>query len=152
VKAGEARIGKLSGAMAVEQLSALLVWRRRAGEDRRVIISHPLRLSEARERRASFSRKGWGTRDYLRDRERSFKAWGTRQGSKQDWKPLSKQDIKALKDAGYDVHDLKPNSRYDLYRNANGDISVFPKGNLNGPGDPTGLNIKGGVVSETGSE
>jgi len=34
-----------------------------------------------------------------------------------------------------------------MAQHINGDISVFPKGNLDGPGDPTGLRIKNGVVS-----
>ena len=67
-------------------------------------------------------------------------------GSTKQWKKLSQGEIKKLQDAGYDPHDLKPNARYDLYKNQNGDISVFPKGNLNGPGDPTGLSIKNRVV------
>jgi RHS repeat-associated protein len=68
-------------------------------------------------------------------------------GATKQWKKLSQGEIKKLQDAGYDPHDLKPNARYDLYKNQNGDISVFPKANLYGPGDPTGLSIKNGVVS-----
>jgi len=53
------RLGKRSGSAAqtfprflkfLEQLSTLLVRRRRASQGRRVIISHPLRLCEAREK------------------------------------------------------------------------------------------------------
>lgn len=55
---------------------------------------------------------------------------------------LSKGEIKALKEAGIDVHDLKPDraGRYDLYKDPDGNIVVKPKGG-SGPGDPTGLNI-----------
>jgi len=60
---GEARIGRISGALALEQLSALLVRPRGAGQDERVIISHPLLLSSSsRKSGAILSRKGWGTR------------------------------------------------------------------------------------------
>ena len=35
---------------------------------------------------------------------------------------------------------LKPNARYDLFKDQKGNIYVKPKGG-GGPGDPTGLNI-----------
>ncbi len=54
---------------------------------------------------------------------------------------LSRGEIEALKRRGIDPHELKPNSKFDLFKNRNGDISVRPKGGK-GPGDPTGLNIK----------
>ena len=57
-----------------------------------------------------------------------------------DDKPLSPRDIKKLKDAGYDPHDLKPNSKYDLFKDRKGDVYVKPKSGA-GPGDPTGINI-----------
>jgi RHS repeat-associated protein len=72
---------------------------------------------------------------------------GADEDSSKQWKKLSPQEIEKLKEAGYDPHDLKPNSQYDLYKNQNGDISVFPKNNLNGPGDPTGIQIKNLVVT-----
>jgi hypothetical protein len=55
-------------------------------------------------------------------------------------KKLSKGEIKKLKDAGIDPHDLKPNSKYDLFKDKDGNIIVKPKSGV-GPGDPTGLNI-----------
>jgi RHS repeat-associated protein len=59
------------------------------------------------------------------------------------WKQLSKGELKALEKAGYHPHDLKPNSRYDIYKDpATGEVRVFPKGNLSGPGDPTNLYIR----------
>ncbi len=70
-----------------------------------------------------------------------------KQGLKQAEKSLAKQlkrlssgEIKKLKKAGVDPHDLKPNSKYDLFKDAKGDIHVKPKGGC-GPGDPTGINI-----------
>jgi RHS repeat-associated protein len=63
-------------------------------------------------------------------------------GSPSD-KKLSKGEIDKLKDAGYDPHDLKPKkkgSRFDLFKDKNGNIIIKPK-NGNGPGDSTGLNI-----------
>jgi RHS repeat-associated protein len=53
---------------------------------------------------------------------------------------LSDGEIKKLKNAGHDIHDLKPNSDFDLFKNRNGDIFVKPKSGI-GPGDPTGINI-----------
>jgi len=62
---------------------------------------------------------------------------------KQD-KRLSKGEIKTLKEAGIDPHELKPKkmgSRYDLFKTPNGDIVVKPADG-SGDGDPTGINIK----------
>jgi RHS repeat-associated protein len=56
-------------------------------------------------------------------------------------KRLSKGEIDQLKEENVDPHDLKPNSRYDLFKNKDGDIFVKPKRG-NGPGEPTGINIK----------
>jgi hypothetical protein len=59
-------------------------------------------------------------------------------------KKLGKGEIKKLKDAGVDIHELKGGgkvSRGDLFKNKKGDIFVKPKSGK-GPGDPTGLNIK----------
>ena len=64
-------------------------------------------------------------------------------GSGKRFKRLSKGEIKKLQDNEIDPHDLKPKyngSRYDLFKNENGDIAVLPK---NGVGEPdfTGYNI-----------
>jgi len=61
---------------------------------------------------------------------------------KQD-KRLSKGEIKKLQENGYDPHDLKPKkdgSKFDLFKDRNGNIKVKPK-NGSGPGEPTGINI-----------
>jgi len=58
-------------------------------------------------------------------------------------KVLTKGEIGELEDAGYDVHELKGGknaSKYDLYKDRDGNIYVKPKGGR-GPGDPTGINI-----------
>ena len=60
-----------------------------------------------------------------------------------DDKKLSNGEIDKLKDAGLDPHDLKPKkggSKFDLFKDKNGNIIVKPKKG-NGLGDPTGLNI-----------
>lgn len=41
---------------------------------------------------------------------------------------------------GIHSHDLKPNSKYDLFKDANGNILVKPKKG-NGTGEPTDHNI-----------
>jgi RHS repeat-associated protein len=66
---------------------------------------------------------------------------GDQSSAAQD-KILTKGEIKKLKDAGIDPHDLKPEpkSRYDLYKDPKGNIKVKPKGGA-GPGDDTGFNI-----------
>lgn len=56
---------------------------------------------------------------------------------------LSDGEIKRLKEAGYDIHELKGGknaSKYDLFKKPNGDIYVKPKSG-NGPSDPLGINI-----------
>jgi choice-of-anchor A domain-containing protein/RHS repeat-associated protein len=61
-----------------------------------------------------------------------------------DLKPLTKGEIKKLKDGGIDPHDIKPKeggSMFDLFKNRVGDIFVVRKGGKGEP-DPTGLNIK----------
>ena len=63
---------------------------------------------------------------------------GDRDGS-QD-KKLSKGEIDRLINGGVHPHDVKDNSRQDLFKDKNGDIYVKPKKGQ-GPGDPTGLNI-----------
>jgi len=58
-------------------------------------------------------------------------------------KLLSKGEIKELQENGYDVHELKGGknaSRFDLYKDREGNIYVKPKGG-GGDGDPTGINI-----------
>lgn len=64
-------------------------------------------------------------------------------GNSAQWKKLSNGEIRKLKQAGYDPHALKGGknaSKYDLYKDANGNIYVKPK-NGTGPGDWTGVNI-----------
>jgi hypothetical protein len=56
---------------------------------------------------------------------------------------LSREEIRKLKNAGYDIHDLKGGKRaaqYDLYKDASGNIYVKRKGGT-GPGEPTGVNV-----------
>lgn len=53
---------------------------------------------------------------------------------------LSNGEIRFLERSGIDPHDLKPNSRYDLFIDRNGDIIVKPKSGI-GSGDPTYINI-----------
>lgn len=59
-------------------------------------------------------------------------------------KKLTPDDIRRLKEAGLDPHDLKegfgPPSQYDLYKDREGNIYVKPKGGR-GAGDDTGINI-----------
>lgn len=58
-------------------------------------------------------------------------------------KILTPREIKDLEKAGWDVHELKGGknaSKYDLYKDRDGNIYVKPKGGR-GPGDPTGINV-----------
>lgn len=55
-------------------------------------------------------------------------------------KILSEGEIKKLKAAGYDIHDLKPNARFDLFKDPQGNIFIKPKDG-SGPGDPLNINI-----------
>lgn len=58
-------------------------------------------------------------------------------------KKLSKDEIKKLKKAGHDIHDLKGGkgaSKYDLFKDKDGNIHVKPKDG-SGPGDSTGINV-----------
>ena len=55
-------------------------------------------------------------------------------------KRLSPGEIKKLQKANIDPHDLKPNSKYDLFKDSKGNVIVKPK-NGAGPGDRTGINI-----------
>jgi hypothetical protein len=64
-------------------------------------------------------------------------------GSEPNFRRLSSGEIKMLQEAGYDPHDLKPikhGSRFDIFKDENGDLYVLPK-NGSGPGDPLGINI-----------
>lgn len=57
--------------------------------------------------------------------------------------PLSKDEIERLKEGGVDIHELKGKknaSKRDLYKDAEGNIYVKPKGGRE-PGEETGLNI-----------
>ena len=56
------------------------------------------------------------------------------------FKRLSPGEIKKLLKSDIDPHDLKPNSKYDLFKDEKGNIFVKPKDG-SGPGDPTGINI-----------
>jgi hypothetical protein len=55
-------------------------------------------------------------------------------------KKLSKGEIDKLMEKGINPHSLKPDSKYDLFKDVDGNIYVKPK-NGSGPGDPTGINI-----------
>jgi len=55
-------------------------------------------------------------------------------------KRLSSGEINKLINSGNHPHDLKPNSKYDLFKDVLGNISVRPKSGI-GPGEPTNLNI-----------
>ena len=60
-----------------------------------------------------------------------------------DFQRLSKGEIDVLIEAGYHPHDLKPQkggSRFDIFKDGNGDLYVMPKDGK-GPGDPLGINI-----------
>jgi len=62
---------------------------------------------------------------------------------KDDCKWLTPGEIKKLKKAGYDPHDIKDGlgAGYDLCKDKDGNIFIKPKDG-SGPGDPTGINIK----------
>jgi Bacterial toxin 33 len=58
-------------------------------------------------------------------------------------KLISNDEIERLKEGGVDIHELKGKnnaSKRDLYKDAEGNIYVKPKGGR-GPGEDTGLNI-----------
>lgn len=61
------------------------------------------------------------------------------ESSPQD-KKLTEGEIDRLIDGEVHPHDLKDNSKQDLFKNKDGYIFVKPRGGI-GPGDPTGLNI-----------
>ena len=71
-----------------------------------------------------------GTQDYICDDGRDWR----------DDKALTPSEIKKLIDSGNHPHKLKPNARYDLFKDKDGNIHVKPKDGI-GCGDPTGINI-----------
>jgi hypothetical protein len=60
---------------------------------------------------------------------------------KNQFKRASNDLIEAMKRKGVHPHDLKPNSKYDLFVDPKGNISVRPRSG-EGPGEPTGYNIR----------
>ncbi|NQY74992.1 MAG: hypothetical protein HRT90_09555 [Candidatus Margulisbacteria bacterium] len=60
-------------------------------------------------------------------------------------KKLSPGEIRRLKDAGYDIHELKdgfgPSAHSDLYKDKEGNVYIHPKGG-GGPGDKTDIKLK----------
>jgi len=70
-------------------------------------------------------------------------AYGGEIPQEQQYRRLSRGEIRRLQNRGIDPHDLKPKkhgSRYDLFKDKDGNISVM---NKDGSGDPdeTGINI-----------
>ena len=62
---------------------------------------------------------------------------------RQQYRRLSRGELKRLQNSGIDPHDLKPkkhSSRYDLFKDEDGNIYVM---NKDGSGEPeaTGINI-----------
>ena len=58
-------------------------------------------------------------------------------------KRLTESEIKTLKNAGYDIHELKGKkgaSKLDIFKDKHGNLFVKPKDG-SGPGDPLGINI-----------
>lgn len=55
-------------------------------------------------------------------------------------KPLSEAIQKAIIEKGYHPHDLKDNSKQDLFKDRDGNIYVKPRSGV-GPGEPAGINI-----------
>ncbi|HKR60080.1 MAG TPA: RHS repeat-associated core domain-containing protein [Pyrinomonadaceae bacterium] len=61
-----------------------------------------------------------------------------------DIKKLSRDEIKKMKNHGIDIHELKGGkgaSRFDLYKDSNGNVFIKRKGG-GGEADPTGYNIR----------
>lgn len=59
----------------------------------------------------------------------------------QQYRRLSRGEIKGLQNSGIDPHDLKPKkhgSRYDLFKDADGNIYVM---NKDGSGEPDAIGI-----------
>jgi RHS repeat-associated protein len=73
---------------------------------------------------------------------KAFKAGKKAVNTTKNVKKLSNGEILKLKKAGHDIHDLKPKppSKYDLFKDANGDVLVKPKDGV-GPGDYLHINI-----------
>ena len=55
-------------------------------------------------------------------------------------KKLSNGEIYKLNANGIDPHDLKINSKYDLFKDSTGEIIIKPKNGI-GPGEAVGINI-----------
>jgi len=55
-------------------------------------------------------------------------------------KRLSDGDIQRLERAGFDIHDIKQDSKGDLFKDKSGNVFLKPKDG-SGPGDPTGINL-----------
>jgi RHS repeat-associated protein len=70
----------------------------------------------------------------------SENACGPERNPAQD-KKLSPGQIKRLKEAGFDPHELKLGAGEDLYMDSEGNIYAKPQGGA-GPGEPIGINIK----------
>jgi RHS repeat-associated protein len=67
----------------------------------------------------------------------------SRGGSSEQFTRLSKGEIRMLQEAGYDIHDLKGGknaSKYDLFKDQDGNIYVKPKSG-EGPGEPLLINL-----------
>jgi len=90
-------------------------------------------------------------RSELSDESEESKEQEEQEGAQEerDWKKdrkLSDGEIKKLKDAGHDIHELKEDcpagapSRCDLFKDREGNIYVKPK-NGQGPGNPVDVNI-----------
>ncbi len=81
-------------------------------------------------------------REYLHSITKLDKQFNEIEGSSDD-KKLTSGEIEKLKDNDIDPHDLKPKkngSKYDLFKDKDGNIIIKPKKD-NGPGDYTGINI-----------
>ena len=63
----------------------------------------------------------------------------------QQYRRLSRGEIKRLQNSGIDPHDLKPKkhgSRYDLFKDKDGNVYVMNKDGSGAP-EGTGINING---------
>jgi RHS repeat-associated protein len=68
---------------------------------------------------------------------------GDKGGNPAQEKKLTPGELKKLKEAGYDPHELKPGkSTEELYKDREGNITTKPNNTRGAPGEPTGLNIK----------
>jgi RHS repeat-associated protein len=92
---------------------------------------------------AGASSTGGGAGDGEGEGEGKGEGEGEGEGTAKQDKRLSKGEIKKLQKNDIDPHDLKPKyegSKYDLFKDKDGNISVKPKDG-SGPGEPTGINI-----------